>query len=507
MVLVLAATPVAGEPDGAGGVDQADGPALRQQSDDDPRRLAGPDRVATAAAIAADGWATADAVVLANLFDVPAALVAGHLAARVDGPLLGSGTAVPSTTVEALGRLGPATVFAVGPVAVPEGDWDVVRVQGADAPALAGAAAAHPSSAGPVPVVVAAVTDALGAANLAPAVLLLTEVDHLPSPTAAAIEARDPAEVVVLGGEGAVSAAVAEEVAALGPTVRRLAGPTRTETAIATAAGRDVVAVAAGGDVADATAIIGWAVRRGADVLVTPHDELPGTVDAHLREGPAAEVVVVGGEAAVGTFAARQAAAAASHGPPAGFRGLARPLTEAEREAMTGPAWRPGCPVGLDDLAVLEVDRWTVDGNVHPGRLVVAADVADPLLGVFAALFDARFPIERMDPIEVFDGDDDASMAANNSSAFSCRFVGGTQTWSQHAFGTAVDLNPVQNPYVRGSTVQPDAGAAYLDRTDVRPGMIVRPGPVVEAFAAIGWGWGADFSSSDDYQHFSRSGT
>lgn len=499
-LLLVVLLPLLGQPAAVGQ------PSLTA-AEDGPPRLAGPDRVATAATIARDGWVDADTVVLADLFDVPSALVGGHLAARVDGPLLGSGPSVPAVTDELVDGLAPTTLIALGGVAVPDGSWDVVRLDGPDAAGLAAEAALGPADPADLPVVVAAVEDALGAANLAPAVLLLTDRDVLPAATREALEALDPPEVVVLGGEGAVGPEVAEAIAALGPTVRREAGPTRAETALATARGRDRVALAAGGDVADATAIIGWAVRRDADVLVTPHAELPATVDAHLRAGPPAEVVVVGGESAVGTFAARQAQAAATQSPPPGFRGSARPLTTEERAAMTGPVWREGCPVGLDDLVVLELDRWTFDGNVRPGRLVVAASVADAVLQAFADLFDARFPIERMDPIEAFGGDDDASMDANNSSAFNCRFVGGTQTWSQHAHGTAVDLNPVQNPYVRGSTVAPPAGAAYLDRADLRPGMVTRPGPVEEAFAAIGWGWGGDFSSSRDYQHFSATGT
>ncbi|CAN5140046.1 hypothetical protein BH23ACT9_BH23ACT9_26430 [soil metagenome] len=174
---------------------------------------------------------------------------------------------------------------------------------------------------------------------------------------------------------------------------------------------------------------------------------------------------------------------------------------------MTGPVWRPGCPVELDDLQVLEFAHWTFeDAVVDDGRLVLHADHAPAVRSAMGALFDARFPLHQVVPIEQFGGDDDASMAANNSSAFNCRYVGGTSTWSEHAHGRAIDLNPVQNPFVRGALVAPPAAESYLNRADVRPGMIVRPGPVTDAFAAIGWGWGADFSTSDDYQHFSATG-
>jgi hypothetical protein len=111
-----------------------------------------------------------------------------------------------------------------------------------------------------------------------------------------------------------------------------------------------------------------------------------------------------------------------------------------------------------------------------------------------------------MELVDVYGGDDDRSMEANNTSAFNCRRVTGGTSFSQHSYGTAIDLNPLPNPYVRGDTVLPPAGRAYLDRTDVRQGMIVDPGPVVGAFAVIGWEWGGNFTALKDYQHFSENG-
>jgi hypothetical protein len=105
--------------------------------------------------------------------------------------------------------------------------------------------------------------------------------------------------------------------------------------------------------------------------------------------------------------------------------------------------------------------------------------------------------------VSAYGGDDDRSMAADNTSAFNCRFVGGTTRWSMHAYGEAIDVNPVENPYVRGSAVSPPAGRAYLDRARERKGMAVANGVLVRAFAAVGWKWGASFG---DYQHFSTTG-
>ena len=179
-------------------------------------------------------------------------------------------------------------------------------------------------------------------------------------------------------------------------------------------------------------------------------------------------------------------------------------------EPVTGAdlptSWRKGCPIGPAELRRLTLVHWGFDGGTHQGVLVVHTDYAESLATVFQELFAMEFPIERIEPADAYGGDDDASMAANNTSAFNCRPVSGTSTWSQHAFGWAVDLNPIQNPFLSSSgRVDPPAGAQYLDRSDLRPGMVSNA--VVAAFAAIGWGWGGDWSSPIDYQHFSATGS
>ena len=166
-------------------------------------------------------------------------------------------------------------------------------------------------------------------------------------------------------------------------------------------------------------------------------------------------------------------------------------------------SYRAGCPVGPSELRAVAVSYWGFDGTPHVGRIVVAKAVAPGLVSVFRTLWQAKFPIRRLQPVSVYRGSDDASMAADNTSAFNCRFVGGTSRWSMHAYGEAIDVNPVENPYVRGATVSPPAGRAYLDRSSARPGMAVRGGTLVRAFAAAGWKWGASFG---DYQHFSTTG-
>ncbi len=175
-------------------------------------------------------------------------------------------------------------------------------------------------------------------------------------------------------------------------------------------------------------------------------------------------------------------------------------------EEELGVSWRPGCPVPVEDLRWVELAHWDMEGAVGTGVLVVHADHVDAVLTVFERIFDARFPIERMDPITDFDADDNASMRANNSSAFNCRVISGTNRWSQHAYGGAIDINPLVNPWVRGSAVDPPEGAAYVDREADVPGLIRSGDAVTQAFADVGWGWGGDWSSSLDYQHFSHNG-
>lgn len=192
--------------------------------------------------------------------------------------------------------------------------------------------------------------------------------------------------------------------------------------------------------------------------------------------------------------------------PPPGFYGSVSEIDGGTRARMTS-SWRPGCPVPIEDLRLVNADHWGFDGREHRGELVVHRLHAQAVLGVLELLFERRFPIERMELVDLYGGDDLASMEANNTSAFNCRsVVGKPGVWSEHAYGRAIDINPVQNPYLLGDTVLPPAGAEYLDRSRARPGMIQDGDQVVQAFEAIGWSWGGYWESSRDYQHFSATG-
>jgi len=168
-------------------------------------------------------------------------------------------------------------------------------------------------------------------------------------------------------------------------------------------------------------------------------------------------------------------------------------------------SYHDGCPVPLADLRYLRLSYWGFDGAPHTGELVVSARVAEDVVTAFRSLFAHRFPIRQMRLVDDFGGSDDDSMAADNTSAFNCRPVTGGSGWSEHSYGEAIDINPVENPYLSGSTVLPPAGRAFLDRPD-KPGVIHAGDVAVQAFAAIGWTWGGTWTSPVDLQHFSRSG-
>jgi len=181
------------------------------------------------------------------------------------------------------------------------------------------------------------------------------------------------------------------------------------------------------------------------------------------------------------------------------------PITVELAERMIPSSWHRGCPVPLEALRHVTVSHLTFEGTVEIGELVVHADVADDVVEVFAALYTARYPVRSMRLVDDFGGDDNASMAADNTSAFNCRAITGGAAWSEHAYGRAIDLNPVENPYVLGDHVAPPAGRAFADRPDA-PGVILADDVVVRAFAVAGWQWGGYWDRPVDYQHFSVSG-
>jgi hypothetical protein len=190
--------------------------------------------------------------------------------------------------------------------------------------------------------------------------------------------------------------------------------------------------------------------------------------------------------------------------PGKGF--AARVTAPAPRLVIARSTWRPRCPVNPAELTWLRLAFWGFDDRRHTGELLVHEDVARDLVSVFGRLYAARFPLEELSIITRRELDAPPTGDGNATTAFACRPTTGGTTYSQHAYGLAVDVNSFQNPYVSGDLVLPELASAYLDRAPHRPGMIEANGPVVRAFASIGWEWGGSWRSLKDYQHFSRSG-
>jgi D-alanyl-D-alanine carboxypeptidase len=189
--------------------------------------------------------------------------------------------------------------------------------------------------------------------------------------------------------------------------------------------------------------------------------------------------------------------------PPV-FRASVSRIAPEFRARMT--SWHSGCPVTINALRLLSVTYWGFDGSIHRGRLIANMDAVAALIRALRTVFAAHFPIHRMEPVELYGSNDTRSMAADNTSAYNCRGVPGNSGWSEHAYGRAIDINPLENPEVRNGVVAPSAGGAFLDRSRWKKGMIHRGDVVVQAFARNGWGWGGSWHSLKDYQHFSATG-
>jgi hypothetical protein len=190
-----------------------------------------------------------------------------------------------------------------------------------------------------------------------------------------------------------------------------------------------------------------------------------------------------------------------------GFDYQVREIKGKTRQRMTGVSWRPGCPVHIDNLRLIRTTFWDFTGKRETGSIVVHKGESGEIVRVFRRLYRHKFKIRRMQLIDRYDASDHASMNADNTSGFNCRYIAGTSNWSQHAYGRAIDINPIENPYVTSSGhVSPPAGAPYANRSRHDKGMVHRGDHAYRAFAQEDWKWGGDWSGTKDYQHFSRNG-
>jgi hypothetical protein len=192
--------------------------------------------------------------------------------------------------------------------------------------------------------------------------------------------------------------------------------------------------------------------------------------------------------------------------PPPTSTSFQSTISAASPQLLARSTWKPSCPVKPQQLRYLTMSFRGFDARAHTGEMLVNADVAQTVVGVFKRLFAAGFPIEDMRITSAAELKLLPTGDGNNTEAFVCRETRGQPQWSAHAYGLAIDLNPFDNPSVKGDLVLPELASAYLERDWVRSGMVLDGGPAVVAFESAGWTWGGRWSEPVDFMHFSANG-
>jgi len=184
---------------------------------------------------------------------------------------------------------------------------------------------------------------------------------------------------------------------------------------------------------------------------------------------------------------------------------------EIEKKMLEGASHKKNCPVALNKLRYLTLEYIDFNGNTKIGELIVHKDVSLEIVDIFKTLYETSYPIERMELVSNYKGDDFNSIEVNNTSAYNCRKIEGTNRWSRHAYGKAIDINPIQNPYVsKKGKISHTASLKYKIREQKdlnnlgQEAMILKDGIVVNMFKKYGWIWGGDWKTIKDYQHFDK---
>lgn len=167
--------------------------------------------------------------------------------------------------------------------------------------------------------------------------------------------------------------------------------------------------------------------------------------------------------------------------------------------------WHKGCPTSFDDLRYIQLSFCGFDKKTHQGELIINKSLAKEVVAIFKTIYQAKYPIERMHLMDMYQGDDLRAMEDNNTSAFNCREVTGKPgTFSQHSYGRAIDINPRINPFVKGAIILPSNGVLYADRSVVYPGTILKDALIYRVFSEKVWDWGGGWFDLQDYQHFEK---
>ena len=183
---------------------------------------------------------------------------------------------------------------------------------------------------------------------------------------------------------------------------------------------------------------------------------------------------------------------------------------EVKTRMLKGNSWKKGCPVPLEDLRYLQIKHWDFEGKTKTGELIVHAEVAQNVVSIFEELYAIKYPVYQMKLVSKFKGNDWQSIEADNTSALNCRSItGNKKKWSNHAYGKAIDINPIENPYIsRTGYISHKASAPFRKRKHLNTrghedkAMITHGDKALKIFQKHGWTWGGDWHPVKDYQHF-----
>jgi len=186
------------------------------------------------------------------------------------------------------------------------------------------------------------------------------------------------------------------------------------------------------------------------------------------------------------------------------------PITPAIKQRMIkGGSYKNYCPININDLRYIKLKFIGFDYKEHTGELIVNKSIANDIVVIFKKLYDAKYPIKQMRLVSDFGASDYKSIEADNTSAFNCRFVAGTNKWSNHTYGKAIDINPIQNPYVKHSRTSHAKSYKYINRvrknkSPSQKAMMLKSDFIVKLFKSYGFRWGGDWNCCKDYQHFDK---
>ncbi len=181
-----------------------------------------------------------------------------------------------------------------------------------------------------------------------------------------------------------------------------------------------------------------------------------------------------------------------------------------KKRMIEGNSWRKGCPVSLEDLRYLRMKYIDFKGKEMMGEMVVHKDVAREVIEIFGELYTMDYPIKKMKLVSDYKGKDWQSIESDNTSAFNCRNATGSKQWSKHSYGKAIDINPIENPYIsRKGYISHKASLIYKKRvhqTSAYPdkAIFLKDDQAVHLFKKYGWEWGGNWNGVKDYQHFAK---